>query len=62
MQNAPSVICPVGRSAFYGAAMAVVGGLSGAALILGWWSSWQASPANILLERWVLGLAAWLPG
>jgi hypothetical protein len=33
MHNAPSVVYPVGRSAFYGAVLAVGGGLSGAALV-----------------------------
>ena len=59
MQNAPSVIYPVGRSAFYGLCTLVLAGVAGFALAGGWWSAWQASSDSTAWMRWWLGLGVW---
>jgi hypothetical protein len=62
MRNAPSVVFPVGRSAFYGRILMLVGAL--ALLVLGWWGLSQRSVPDMLsfgsagVLLWVLW-AAW---
>ena len=60
MQNAPSVVYPVGRCAFYARLLMVLAGLSGGALVAGWWHAWAVSPSSTEHIRWALGGFGWL--
>lgn len=59
MQNAPSVVYPLGHSAFYRSALVLLGAASAALISLGWWTSWVASPWNTGHSLWACGLIVW---
>ncbi|AOW14248.1 hypothetical protein LPB72_04240 [Hydrogenophaga crassostreae] len=59
MQNAPSVVYPLGHSAFYRSALVLLGATAAALIWLGWWTSWLASPWNTFHGLWAFGLVVW---
>jgi hypothetical protein len=56
MQNAPSVVYPVGHSAFYRRGLVALGAIGLAAIAGGWLLSVNESPTGALHLRWVAGL------
>jgi hypothetical protein len=59
MQNAPSVIYPLGHSVFYSRALVLLGAVSVALIALGWWISWMNSPWTTAHGLWASGLLVW---
>ena len=59
MQSAPSVVYPVGHSAFYRRILLVAGSVVGALILMGWWGMWLEAPRNTRHGLWALGLALW---
>jgi hypothetical protein len=60
MQNAPSVIYPAGHSAFYRIVLMVSGALAVSLIVLGWLTSWIASPWTTAHRLWAGGVGAWV--
>lgn len=56
MRNAPSVVFPVGRCAFYAGLLCVLAGL-GLLVLLLWWWPWLGAAAQ---APWLTRLAVWL--
>jgi hypothetical protein len=59
MQNAPSVVYPVGHSSFYRRVLVVTGLAAALFLFVSWMMSWLASPWNTPHLLWVSGMAIW---
>ena len=60
MQNAPSVIYPVGHSAFYRSSLVVLGAAALLLFGIGWFTSWASSPWRTSHLLWAGGLGVWL--
>ncbi|WP_439114414.1 hypothetical protein [Hydrogenophaga sp.] len=58
MRNAPSVVFPVGRCAFYAGLLCMLAGL-GLLVLLLWWWPWLGAPAD---APWLARVAGWLGG
>lgn len=58
MRNAPSVVFPVGRCAFYAGLLCALAGL-GLLVLLLWWWPWLGAAADV---PWLTRVAGWLGG